>query len=73
MVPYLHFIGGDALFFEGLKPTSASAIAGACIVLFAIALFERWVSGKRSAIESRWRQKYVNFCSMEHWLFRPLP
>ncbi|KAL5640741.1 hypothetical protein ACGC1H_001282 [Rhizoctonia solani] len=47
MIPYLHFTGGDYLFFGTLFPTSKGAIAGACIVLAVLAIFERAVAGAR--------------------------
>ncbi|CUA73712.1 hypothetical protein RSOLAG22IIIB_01227 [Rhizoctonia solani] len=47
MIPYLHFTGGDYLFFDTIAPTSKGAIAGACIVLAALAILERAVAGAR--------------------------
>ncbi|EUC65521.1 Ctr copper transporter, putative [Rhizoctonia solani AG-3 Rhs1AP] len=47
MIPYLHFTGGDYLFFDTLVPTSKGAIAGACIVLAVLAILERAVAGAR--------------------------
>jgi copper transporter 1 len=47
MIPYLHFTGGDYLFFVGLAPTSKGAIAGACIVLVILSILERAVAGAR--------------------------
>jgi copper transporter 1 len=41
MIPYLHFGGGDTLFFSKLVPSSPGAIAGACIILFFISVLER--------------------------------
>jgi len=57
MKPWLHFTGGDVLFFRNLAPSSGGAIAAACIVLFIIALFERGISGLRALMEIRWRQR----------------
>lgn len=45
MVPYLHFTGGDYLFFDTLAPTSNGAIAGACLALAVLAILERAVAG----------------------------
>jgi copper transporter 1 len=47
MVPYLHFTGGDYLFFGTVAPTSNGAIAGACIFLAVLAILERAVAGAR--------------------------
>lgn len=57
MTPYLHFTGGDALFFKQLTPDSKGAIAGAATVLFFLALLERYVVAKRVSMEARWRQR----------------
>ncbi|KLO13936.1 hypothetical protein SCHPADRAFT_939933 [Schizopora paradoxa] len=57
MKPWLHFTGGDVLFFRSLAPSSGGAIAAACIVLFLIALFERGLSGLRAIMEAHWRQR----------------
>lgn len=58
MTPWLHFKGGDNLFFKSLHPSSHGAIAGACIVLVALAVFERWVAAMRGMLEKHWRQRY---------------
>ncbi|CAE7157430.1 unnamed protein product [Rhizoctonia solani] len=47
MIPYLHFTGGDYLFFDTVAPTSKGAIAGACIALAVLAILERAVAGAR--------------------------
>lgn len=47
MLPYLHFTGGDYLFFDTVAPTSRGAIAGACIALAVLAILERAVAGAR--------------------------
>jgi len=57
MIPWLHFEGGDNLFFKSIHPSSGGAIAGACFVLIALAIFERWVSGMRGNMEGYWRQR----------------
>jgi len=57
MVPWLHFTGGDNLFFEMWRPTSSGAIAGACIGLAILAMFDRWVAASRQALESHWLQR----------------
>jgi copper transporter 1 len=57
MTPFLHFTGGDYLFFKSLQPTSRGAIAGACIVLVLLAILERVLSAARGAMEAQWRHK----------------
>ncbi|PPQ90423.1 hypothetical protein CVT25_014941 [Psilocybe cyanescens] len=57
MVPYLHFTGGDFLFFEAWQPTSAGAIAGACIGLAMLAIIERWLSATRNVFNAHWRRR----------------
>lgn len=64
MVPFLHFNGGDYLLFKAWKPTSPGAIAGACIGLLILALFERWVSATRSVLDDYWRHKCVMIHTM---------
>lgn len=59
MIPWLHFTGGDHLLFKSLTPSSKGAIAGACIVLVVLALFERWVAARRGVLEARWRKRCV--------------
>ncbi|KAF8609405.1 hypothetical protein BDV93DRAFT_518229 [Ceratobasidium sp. AG-I] len=51
MIPYLHFTGGDYLFFAGVAPTSSGAIAGACIVLVVLAVLERAVAAARGIFD----------------------
>ncbi|KAE9410822.1 Ctr copper transporter [Gymnopus androsaceus JB14] len=57
MKNYLHFTGGDSLLFETWHPSSSGAIAGACIGLVLVALFERWLFSIRAGLESYWRQR----------------
>lgn len=57
MVPWLHFTGGDRLFFQSLHPTSSGAIAGACIVLALLSIFDRWIAARRNALDYYWRQR----------------
>ncbi|EIM92750.1 copper transporter [Stereum hirsutum FP-91666 SS1] len=59
MVPYLHFTGGDALYFSSLAPTSSGAIAGASIVLVVIALIDRLLFAIRGAMEDNWRRSLL--------------
>lgn len=59
MTPWLHFNGGDNFFFKSLHPSSHGAIAGACIVLVLISVFERWVAAMRGVLEHNWAERYV--------------
>jgi solute carrier family 31 (copper transporter), member 1 len=60
MIPWLHFAGGDNLLFKSLHPSSRGAIAAACIVLIAIAVFERWVAAMRGSLEAHWRHRHAS-------------
>lgn len=60
MVPWLHFTGGDHLYFESWHPSSKGAIAGACIGLVFLALLERWMSAMRSVMEAKWKKRYFH-------------
>lgn len=57
MTPWLHFVGGDNLFFKSLYPSSHGAIAGASIVLLALAIFDRYLAGLRGVAEVKWAQR----------------
>ena len=59
MIPYLHFTGGDNLFFKSWRPSSHGAIAGASIALVVLAVLERMLFSIRGAVEARWRRRYV--------------
>lgn len=59
--PYLHFTPGDYLYFKNWQPTSAGAMAGACIGLVVLALFERWLAATRGVLDLHWRQRSYNF------------
>ncbi|TDL28568.1 hypothetical protein BD410DRAFT_811659 [Rickenella mellea] len=63
MTPWLHFNGGDFLYFQHLAPSSNGAIAGASIALFLLAVFERFAAGMRGTMERRWRQKALAITS----------
>ena len=60
MIPWLHFTGGDNLIFKSLHPSSKGAIAAACVVLVAVALFERWLAATRVSLETEWRRRCVS-------------
>lgn len=57
MVPWLHFTGGDNLLFEPWRPTSHGAIAGACVALIALSIFERWINAVRAVLEGHWMRR----------------
>ncbi|KAF8273769.1 Ctr copper transporter [Lactarius quietus] len=57
MMPYLHFTGGDNLFFKSWRPSSNGAIAGASIALVFLAILERSLFSTRGALEARWRRR----------------
>jgi len=54
--PYLHFAGGDYLYFKSWHPSSHGAIAGASIALVILALLERLLHATRGAMDARWRR-----------------
>ena len=58
MTPYLHFAGGDHLFFKSWHPSSHGAIAGAAIALVILAILERLLHATRGAMDARWRRRY---------------
>ena len=57
MTPWLHFVGGDNLLFKTLHPSSHGALAGACIILGLVAIFERWIAATRGVLEARWARR----------------
>lgn len=63
MVPYLHFTGGDYLFFQTWRPTSSGAIAGACIGLALLGILDRWIAASRSVLQNHWQQKSLALIS----------
>ncbi|THH05105.1 hypothetical protein EW145_g5037 [Phellinidium pouzarii] len=56
MTPYLHFTGGDSLFFRTIAPKSKGALAGAAVFLFFLAMLERFVVAMRAVMEAHWKQ-----------------
>ncbi|KAH9057007.1 Ctr copper transporter [Lactarius vividus] len=56
MTPYLHFTGGDNLFFKSWRPSSNGAIAGASVALVVLAISERLLFSIRGVLEARWRR-----------------
>ncbi|KAJ6538287.1 CTR copper uptake transporter [Mycena vulgaris] len=56
MMTTLHFSRGDTLWFAGWVPQNAGAVAGSCIGLFILALFDRWLATVRAMMELHWRE-----------------
>jgi len=54
MTPYLHFTGGDNLFFKSWQPSSRGAIAAASISLLILAILERLLHTTRGVMDARW-------------------
>jgi len=54
MTPFFHFTPGDHLFFKEWVPRSDGAVAGACILLFVLAVLERLLCAVRSTFEKYW-------------------
>ena len=61
MIMYLHFVIGDNLWFFGWAPSTAGAMAGACIGLFMLATAERWLVAMRNVMEEHWSMRFVPF------------
>ncbi|KAM6490308.1 copper transporter [Amanita muscaria] len=58
MTAYLHFTPlSDTLWFQYWVPTSPAAVLGACIGLFLLSIFERWVAACRAVAEKSWSQR----------------
>lgn len=61
MTPYFHWMANaDALYFKSWVPRTPGALAGACIGLFCLALFERFLSGARGLLEAWWRRQQAS-------------
>jgi copper transporter 1 len=56
MTPYLHFSGGDHLYFRSWHPSSPGAIAGASIAIVILAISERLLHATRGVIDARWKR-----------------
>jgi len=57
MTAYLHFSPlSDTLWFQYWVPSSAGALFGACIGLFLLAIFERWIAAGRAIAEQSWHK-----------------
>jgi solute carrier family 31 (copper transporter), member 1 len=61
MVMYLHFQIFDNLWFYGWAPSTAGAMAGACIGIFMLAIAERWLVAMRGVMEEHWSTRFVLF------------
>ncbi|KAL9710809.1 hypothetical protein Ac2012v2_006347, partial [Leucoagaricus gongylophorus] len=59
MLPYLHFHGADTLWFQGWVLQTKGAIAGACIGLFLLGIFDRWFEAMRSVAEIYWKKRHI--------------
>ena len=58
MTPYFHWLAAaDALYFKSWVPRSAGALAGACIGLFFLAAFERFLASAKGLLEAWWRRR----------------
>ncbi|KAF8705620.1 hypothetical protein AX14_013884 [Amanita brunnescens Koide BX004] len=58
MTSFLHFTPlGDTLWFQGWTPSSPGAMVGACIGLFLLAIFDRWLAAGRATAEKAWRER----------------
>lgn len=62
---YLHFATGDYLYLKTWQPTSAGAIAGACIGLVVLALFERWLTATRATLDLHWHKRSYNVALLD--------
>jgi len=60
MKPYLHFTGGDNLFFKSWHPSSRGAIAGASMSLLILAILERLLHTTRGIMDARWSTPALN-------------
>jgi len=57
MLPYLHFQGGDILWFSGWVPGGKGTMAGACIGLFLFAIVDRWLAAMRAVAQVSWSKR----------------
>ncbi|CAE6442391.1 unnamed protein product [Rhizoctonia solani] len=61
MTPYFHWMANaDALYFKAWVPRTSGALAGACIGLFFLALFERFLGGAKGLMEAWWRRQQAS-------------
>ncbi|CUA68260.1 CTR copper uptake transporter [Rhizoctonia solani] len=61
MTPYFHWAASaDALYFKSWVPRTPGGLVGACIGLFCLALFERFLDGARGLVEAWWRRQQAS-------------
>ncbi|KAG8722283.1 hypothetical protein FRC11_002735, partial [Ceratobasidium sp. 423] len=61
MTPYFHWMANaDALYFKAWVPRTPGTLAGACIGLFFLAIFERFLSGAKGLMEAWWRRQQAS-------------
>lgn len=61
MTPYFHWMANaDALWFKTWVPRTPGGLAGACIGLFCLAVFERFLGGARGLVEAWWRRQQAS-------------
>ncbi|CAE6403454.1 unnamed protein product [Rhizoctonia solani] len=61
MTPYFHWMANaDALYFKAWVPRTPAGIVGACIGLFCLALFDRFLDGARGLVEAWWRRQQAS-------------
>ena len=56
---YFHGTLSDTLWFSSWTPTSGGGFAGACIVLFFLAIVDRFLAAVRASAEVRWKARSV--------------
>jgi hypothetical protein len=68
MLPYLHFQGGDVLWFQGWVPQTKGAVAGTCIGMFLFGIFARWLAAMGMVAEVYWNKRYAttSFITFAH-------
>ncbi|KAK7468572.1 hypothetical protein VKT23_003076 [Stygiomarasmius scandens] len=52
MLNYFHFTTGDVLFFKEWVTSSPGAVVGACLGLFVLAIFERYMAACKAGLET---------------------
>lgn len=63
MTTYLHFTAGDNLWIYGWSTMNSRAMGAACVGMFMLALFERWLAANRGALEGYWARECVTYLS----------
>ncbi|KAK7042004.1 CTR copper uptake transporter [Favolaschia claudopus] len=71
MMTALHFTPlGDTLWFSALTPSSSGAVAGACIALLLLAIFDRYLAAVRATLAARWAPRPASKNRLEAPPFR---